>query len=258
MTRAVETVKPGAQQQQQQQQPGGAGGRMAGGERRQQILGVAVRLFSQRGFRGTTTKEIAQAAGVSEAMVFRHFATKQELYTAILDFKVCSGSLGDPREFLADALLRKDDRAVFTELALALMRHHEGDTEFLRLLTHAALEEHELAAMFWARTIRPMYEFLGAYVRERQRDGAMRQLDPAIVVRAFLGTTIHHSLSNTLWDKRRTLLDISNERAAAEFTEILLRGVAVTAGGEKVKRPAASAAAPAKNAKKKKSPAGNR
>ena len=55
---------------------------MAGELRRLQILRVAVRLFSQRGFRGTTTKEIAQAAGVSEAMVFRHFATKEELYAA--------------------------------------------------------------------------------------------------------------------------------------------------------------------------------
>ena len=230
----------------------GAGGRMAGDERRQQILGVAMRLFSQHGFRGTTTKEIAQAAGVSEAMVFRHFATKQELYSAILDFKACSGSLGDPREFLADALQRKDDRAVFTELARALMRHHETDPEFLRLLTHAALEEHELAAMFWERTIRQMYEFLGGYVRERQRDGAFRPVEPAVVVRAFLGTVIHHSLNNTLWDKRRTLLDITNERAAEEFTEILLRGVEARAGDEKSEKPKrAAATAPARKRKKK-------
>ena len=53
--------------------------RMAGEERRLQILAVAINLFSQKGFRGTTTKEIAHAAGDSEAMVFRHFATKQEL-----------------------------------------------------------------------------------------------------------------------------------------------------------------------------------
>ena len=70
---------------------GVSGARMAGEERRLQILAVAVSLFSNRGFRGTTTKEIAQAAGVSEAMVFRHFATKEELYAAILDHKACRG-----------------------------------------------------------------------------------------------------------------------------------------------------------------------
>ena len=57
---------------------------MAGDERRLQILRVAVTLFAHEGFRGTTTKKIAQAAGVSEAMVFRHFATKEELYAKYL------------------------------------------------------------------------------------------------------------------------------------------------------------------------------
>src|SRR5205807_1836166 len=80
--------------------------RMAGGERRLQILRVAMRIFSQRGFRGTTTKEIAMAAGVSEAMVFRHFATKEELYSAILDRKACAGDDRDPETLVADALAR--------------------------------------------------------------------------------------------------------------------------------------------------------
>ncbi|MDQ3087844.1 MAG: TetR family transcriptional regulator, partial [Acidobacteriota bacterium] len=44
---------------------------MSGDERRAQILQVAIRLFSYKGFSGTTTKEIANTAGVSEAMVFR-------------------------------------------------------------------------------------------------------------------------------------------------------------------------------------------
>src|SRR5205807_5911022 len=98
--------------------------RMAGEERHLQILRVAMRLFSQHGFRGTTTKEIAHGAGVSEAMVFRHFATKEELYNAILDHKACTGTI-DPCNLLADAITRKDDRAVFAELARALMQHHE-------------------------------------------------------------------------------------------------------------------------------------
>ena len=59
-------------------------GRMPADARREQILQTAVTLFSQRGFKGTTTKEIAKAAGVSEAIIFRHFATKDELYGAIL------------------------------------------------------------------------------------------------------------------------------------------------------------------------------
>ena len=110
-------------------------GRMAGEERRRQILQVAMSLFSRRGFRGTTTKEIAQAAGVSEAMVFRHFANKDELYSAIIDHKACADNFQQPCDIVPEALARKDDRAVFSGIALAMMRHHEHDTEFLRLLT---------------------------------------------------------------------------------------------------------------------------
>jgi AcrR family transcriptional regulator len=199
---------------------------MAGEERRQQILQVAMSLFSRHGFRGTTTREIAREAGVSEAMVFRHFANKEELYSAILDHKACVSGMTDPRELLAEPIERKDDRAVFQELAMAMMCHHEHDLEFLRLLTHSALEGHQLREMFWDRNVRPLYEFLGAYIRERQRDGAMRDVDPLIAVRAFLGMIIHHSLNNTLWDQPRRLLNITNECAAREFTEILLRGLA--------------------------------
>src|SRR5438034_8920577 len=115
---------------------GASAARMAGGERRLQILRVAMRLFSERGFRGTKTKAIALAAGVSEAMVFRHFATKEELYSAILDQKACAGDERDPQLLVADALARKDDRAVFERLALDALEQNECDPQFQRLLLH--------------------------------------------------------------------------------------------------------------------------
>ncbi len=199
--------------------------RMSAEERRLQILRVAVSLFSQRGFVGTTTKEIAQAAGVSEAMVFRHFATKQELYSAILDHKACSGDTMNPEAMVAEALQEKDDRKVFERLAVGALNHHECDPEFQRLLLHAALEGHELAQMFFEKFVRRVYELLGNYIAERQRDGAMVAMDPAIVVRAFIGMVIHHSLNNNLWDPQRRLLKISNQEAAKQFSDILLNGI---------------------------------
>jgi AcrR family transcriptional regulator len=200
--------------------------RMAGGKRRDQILHVAVSLFSNRGFRGTTTKEIAQAAGVSEAMVFRHFATKEELYAAILDHKACAGSGSfEPAAMAAGAIEAKDDRGVFESLALGALNHHDLDPEFQRLLLYSALEQHKLAQMFFDGFVRKVYEFLGTYIRERQREGALIEIDPAIVVRCFIGMVMHHSLNNNLWDPKHRLLNISNEEAAKHFTNILLNGI---------------------------------
>ena len=198
---------------------------MTGEDRRLQILRVAMQLFSQRGFRGTTTKEIALAAGVSEAMVFRHFATKEELYSAILDHKACLHDELDPLQVVSEAIARKDDRAVFQGLALDALNQHDCDPEFHRLLLHSALEGHELAQMFWEKFVKRVYRILSKYIRERQRDGAMVEVDPLIIVRAFIGMIIHHSLNNNLWDRQRQLLKISNETAAREFTNILLQGV---------------------------------
>ena len=124
-------------------------GRMPADVRREQILRTAVTLFSQKGFKGTTTKEIAKAAGVSEAIIFRHFANKEELYGAILDSKSCHDGLRrypwESNELLQEAIQDKDDYRVFYHLALQAMENHRKDEGFMRLLFYSALEEHELA-----------------------------------------------------------------------------------------------------------------
>src|SRR5215207_4086384 len=92
--------------------------RMAGDERREQLCRIAMRLFSERGFRGTTTKEIANAAGVSEAVIFKHFSNKDELYAAILDNKACDHGMDNPFAEIADRIEQKDDFGVFYNMAL--------------------------------------------------------------------------------------------------------------------------------------------
>jgi len=201
---------------------------MTGDKRREQILQTAVNLFSQRGFSGTTTKEIARAAGVSEAMVFRHFSKKSELYDAILGDKACHDGVRfpwDENPVLQEAIKQKDDFKVFFNIALNALTKQQADENFMRLLFYSALEEHELADRFFNEFVARLYEFIGSYIENRQNDGVMREINPRIVVRAFLGMMIHHSLNNILWDKKRRLLDITNEEAAKNFAQIILHGV---------------------------------
>ncbi|GAC1404727.1 MAG: hypothetical protein NVSMB56_19240 [Pyrinomonadaceae bacterium] len=203
-----------------------AGGiRMAGEERRQQIINIAIRLFSQRGFRGTTTKEIAHAAGVSEAIIFRHFATKHDLYAAILDSKACIAMMSDKAKLIANATKRGDDEAMFAAMAREMLKHHSQDFDFYRLLLFSALEGHEISQMFRERYVRQNCELMDELVRERQRVGAIRDLDPMLIARAFFGMIMHHSLVNLLFDPSRTFLEISDEAAAQEFAGILMRGI---------------------------------
>src|SRR5881397_3031749 len=62
--------------------------RSSGQERQASIIAAAASLFAQKGFNGTTTREIAKTAGISEALLFKYFPTKRALYAAILAEKV--------------------------------------------------------------------------------------------------------------------------------------------------------------------------
>lgn len=61
-----------------------AGKRIPGTERRELILAAARRVFSRNGFHGAKTLQIAREAGVSEALVYRHYPSKLSLYRAVL------------------------------------------------------------------------------------------------------------------------------------------------------------------------------
>jgi len=58
---------------------------MRADKRRSQLLTVAADLFAERGYRGTTTAELAKAAGVTEPILYRHFASKLELFVTLID-----------------------------------------------------------------------------------------------------------------------------------------------------------------------------
>jgi AcrR family transcriptional regulator len=119
--------------------------RLQAGERRVAIVDAAKPLFAQHGFVGTTTRQIAQAAGVSEALVFQHFPSKAALYREILD----QGCEGDPGLERLGAL--EPSTASLVEMIGLLIRHvamgidgdpREKEVED-RLALHSLLEDGE-------------------------------------------------------------------------------------------------------------------
>jgi len=117
--------------------------RLDSDERRKAIVAAAIPLFARKGFAGTTTRELAEAAGISEALLFRHFPSKQQLYREILQL----GCEGDP------ALEKLATLSASTETLVCMVRFMvrrfvlgcdaercEIDTK-LRLMLHSCLED---------------------------------------------------------------------------------------------------------------------
>ena len=75
--------------------------RLKAPQRREQLMEVATRLFADRGYDSTTTAAIADAAGVTEPILYRHFKSKQDLFIAIVR-RMSEQTLTQWRAIIAD------------------------------------------------------------------------------------------------------------------------------------------------------------
>jgi TetR/AcrR family transcriptional regulator len=197
--------------------------RMPGEDRRRQLLRVAVESFAQNGFSGTKTKDIAAAAGVSEAILFRHFASKEDLYHAILDEK--EATMGGERWFVEmnELAERRDDRGLFQHVARQLIRSFREDAAFHRLLLYASLEGHLLADLFHERFGLPMGDFLFRYIALRQKEGAFRECDAGVAVMFGIGSIIHYAMARHILGA--TNFPPSEEVIVDQFVDLILAGL---------------------------------
>lgn len=187
-------------------------------ERQASLIQAATGLFAKKGFNGTTTKEIAKAAGISEALVFKHFPTKRALYAAILAEKVTVSELLGAIE---ESARRRDDRRVFTLIASYRIRPGVDPT-LLRLLLFSALEGHELSDMFFGKHYKVFYDHLAVYIQQRVEDGAFRQVDPLLAARAFIGMVVHHRLLHEIFG---VPMDRSYEDTISTYVDVFLHGL---------------------------------
>jgi AcrR family transcriptional regulator len=192
--------------------------RVSGQERQASLIASAASLFAAKGFNGTTTKEIAKAAGISEALVFKYFPTKRALYAAILKEKVTVSAL---LEAVEEAAKKRDDRFVFTLIASYRIRPGVDPT-LLRLLLFSALEGHELSDMFFGKQHKVFYDHLATYIQTRIQERAFRKVDPLLAARAFIGMVVHHRLLHEIF---RVPLHRSHEETVATYVELFLNGL---------------------------------
>ncbi len=161
--------------------------------RRTQLLDVAATLFSQRGFAGTTTRQIAAAVGTSETVLFRLFPTKESLYAAILEQWAPTAELDRWLAGLRALADTRDDEALFRAVVTAILESYRREPVYHRLMLFAALEDHALARIALVKYHVPISSFLREYVARRQAEGAFRRVRPEVVVHMLLSAAAQYA-----------------------------------------------------------------
>ncbi len=188
--------------------------------RRQQILDVATELFARQGFNGTTTRQIAQRAAVNEAIIFRHFPTKEDLYWAVIENQIALR----PGRSKLDARLASSDDAVAVLVGVAEDMLNR-DTTLTRLLQFTALEKHELSDRFYRTHVSGYFEQLAEFIRRNIEAGRFRNVDPLLAARSFIGILFHHFAVQELYGGKK-YQQFDNREVSRVLVDLWLRGVA--------------------------------
>ena len=196
--------------------------RYTSADRREQILDVASTLFAQQGFRGTTTRLIADRAAVTEALIFRHFPSKEELYWSVLERKI---NTAGARERMEETLQSGGgDLEILSRLALQVLERRSKDHTLSRLLIFSALEKHELSERFFRNYVADYFEVLAKFVRKGIAAGRFRPVDPLLAARSFLGMVVYHSWIQELYGGKE-IQDFDNEVVSRNLAAVWLQGM---------------------------------
>jgi TetR/AcrR family transcriptional regulator len=196
--------------------------RLSASDRRRQLLETALDLFSRKGFEGTTTKEIAAAAGVTEAIIFRHFPSKQALYTAVIDFPHEAGEFDQWLAEWKSHMDRNDDEALIRSIIKCVVTKYRRDARVQRMLLFAALEGHQLGLEHNRQRSYPIFELLVQYVARRQAEGALRECDPGAIVAAAAGMADHYGMMTELFGFKTNADD---HQVVNDFISIMMNGI---------------------------------
>lgn len=194
---------------------------MSGEQRRLLIVRTAFDLFAHNGFRGTTTRELAHAVGVSEPVLYQHFSNKKELYRAIVQLLIDEGTrrYGEKLE----AVLAEPEReSFFKQLGLLILSWYMDDSRLIRLLTFSALEGHELAEIWHERVFTTFFAPVIERVGRMSEAGQLIDMEPEVLARSFIGMVGHYGMMTEVFHYGAFAL--SREEVMDRFVNVFLSG----------------------------------
>lgn len=185
------------------------------------ILKAAQRLFARHGYGGTTTRDLAQAAGVAEGTLFRHFESKK----AILIRVATEGWV----EILTDLLTELSEMGSYKAIGQVMRRrmwNFSHNTELVRVCFMEAQFHPDLREQIQTEVITKMTDVAEAFFQTAIDRGIYRPMNPRVIARIFLGMfTVAGFSQSTLSDEDgspKAMQDL-----AEGLTDIFLNGVLV-------------------------------
>jgi AcrR family transcriptional regulator len=184
---------------------------------RQRILVAAAQVFAEKGYARATTRLLAEAAGVNEVTLFRHFGSKEGLFAAIIEtYAAPALSTAIAAQLTGD--YRQDLLTMGTRVLDTLLERSEA----MRLMLCEAEQFPEVRQVM-AQNPRQLRQALAGYLRQQMAQGRVRPLNPEVAAQAFWGMFFAYTVSMWLLDEP---LDagLSTEELVAEFVDIFVQG----------------------------------
>ncbi|MBP5975074.1 MAG: TetR family transcriptional regulator [Brasilonema octagenarum HA4186-MV1] len=189
---------------------------------RTRILDAARRLFASQGFDGTTTRDLAQAAGVAEGTLFRHFSNKK----AILIEVATQGWV----EILTDLLTELSEMGSYKAVAQVMRRrmwNMQKNADLMRVCFMEAQFHPDLRDRIQSEVIAKMTDVGEAFFQTAMDKGIYRRMDAKLVAKVFLGMFAVAGFSNnTLMEPNASPQQM--QQMAEGLADIFLNGVLAT------------------------------
>jgi len=186
---------------------------------RGRILQAAQRLFSAKGFEGTTTRDLAQTAGVAEGTLFRHFANKK----AILVEVATSGWV----DILTDLLTELSEMGSYKAIAQVMRRRMwnlQKNADIMRVCFMEVQFHPDLRDRIQTEVIDKMTDVAEAFFQTAIDKGIYRQMDAKLGAKVFLGLFAIAGFSDhTLIDPNASPQEM--QKMAEGLADIFLNGV---------------------------------
>jgi AcrR family transcriptional regulator len=160
-------------------------------DQKNKILHTAAQLFGHQGYHGTSTKEIARVAEISENTLFRYFDHKETLFWATLKSRLDGLKLR--KGLLYDLAEGASPEVVLPQILAQLVDTLVLDPVCLNLIAIAFIELRWKAEAFCLEHFAPIFVTVNSYVATCIEAGRMRNFDPTLVTAALAATVMVHS-----------------------------------------------------------------